>query len=105
MATRVWQLQELQEDEVPDVTADLGDESEADGNFVSRALEQALGLPGLSALKPSLGGLVKTLAANTLLAFAALAIPAVLFLVLLSTLFGGKRASSVVRLSILAWLC
>ena len=90
-------MQELQEDEVPDVTADLGDESSAAGNFVSRALEQALDLPGLSALKPSLGGFVSTLAENTLLAVAALAVPVLLFLVLLSTLFGGKRASSVVR--------
>ena len=90
-------VQQNQEDETPEVTGDLDAESASEGNFVSKALQQALELPGLSALKPSLGGLVETLAANPLLAWAAVAIPAALFLVLLSTLFGGKKASSVVR--------
>ena len=91
-------MQELQKDEVPELDEDSESEtSESTGNFVSRAIEKALDLPGVSFLKPSLSGLLRVLAANTLIALAAVAIPAALFLVLLSSLFGGKRASSVVR--------
>ena len=90
-------MQELQKDEVPELDEDSESEtSESTGNFVSRAIEKALDLPGVSFLKPSLSGLLRVLAANTLIALAAVAIPAALFLVLLSSLFGGKRASSVV---------
>lgn len=91
-------VQELQKDEVPEVDEDLDDSesSESSGNFVSRAIEKALSLPGMSLLKPFLIGWLTTLAANTLLAVATVAIPAVLFLVLLYSLFGGKKASSVV---------
>ena len=90
-------VQELQKDEVPEVDEDLDSEtSESTGNFVSRAVEKALSLPGLSLLKPFLIGWLTTLAANTLIAVATVAIPAVLFLVLLYSLFGGKKASSVV---------
>ena len=90
-------VQELQKDEVPEVDEDLDSESsESTGNFVSRALEKALSLPGMSLLKPFLVGWLTTLAANTLLAVATVAIPAVLFLVLLYSLFSGKKASSVV---------
>ena len=91
-------VQELQKDEVPEVDEDLDDSesSESSGNFVSRAIEKALSLPGMSLLKPLLIGWLTTLAANTLLAVATVAIPAVLFLVLLYSLFGGKKASSVV---------
>lgn len=90
-------LQELQKDEVPEVDEEFEDASEStSGNFVTRAIEKILDLPGVSFLKPSFSGLLKTLAANMLLSLAAVAIPAVLFLVLLSSLFGGKRASSVV---------
>lgn len=92
-------MQELQKDEVPEMDEDSESEtSEGTGNFVSRTIEKALDLPGVSFLKPSLSGLLRVLAANTLIALAAVAIPAALFLVLLSSLFGGKRASSVVRL-------
>ena len=92
-------VQELQKDEVPEVDEDLDDSesSESSGNFVSRAIEKALSLPGMSLLKPFLIGWLTTLAANTLLAVATVAIPAVLFLVLLYSLFGGKKASSVVK--------
>ena len=90
-------VQELQKDEVPEVDEDLDSESsESTGNFVSRALEKALSLPGMSLLKPFLIGWLTTLAANFLLAVATVAIPAVLFLVLLYSLFSGKKASSVV---------
>lgn len=91
--------QELQKSEVPEVEDELDSDSDSEstGNFASRAVEKVLNLPGISFLKPSLSGLLKTLAANTVIALAAVAIPAVLFLVLLSSLFGGKKASSVVR--------
>ncbi len=90
-------VQELQKDEVPEVDEDLDSESsESTGNFVSRAVEKALSLPGLSLLKPFLIGWLTTLAANTLIAVATVAVPAVLFLVLLYSLFSGKKASSVV---------
>lgn len=100
--TNYWQPKhehevELQKDEVPEVDEEFEDASEStSGNFVTRAIEKILDLPGVSFLKPSFSGLLKTLAANMLLSLAAVAIPAVLFLVLLSSLFGGKRASSVV---------
>ncbi len=90
-------VQELQKDEVPEVDEDLDSESsETTGNFVSRAVEKALSLPGLSLLKPFLIGWLTSLAANFLIAVATVAIPAVLLLVLLYSLFSGKKASSVV---------
>ena len=85
-------MQKTEEPEVPEA-----DEATATtGNFVSRALETVLNLPGISLLKPSLSGILATLAGNTLLALATVAAPALLGLLLLRSLFGGKRASSVV---------
>ena len=88
-------LQEVQKTEEPEVP-EADDAAPTTGNFVSRLLETVLDLPGFSLLKPSLSGILATLAGNTLLALAAAAAPLLLGLLLLRTLFGGKRASSVV---------
>lgn len=88
-------MQELQKTEEPEIPA-TDDTTTAAGNFVSRALETLLEFPGLSLLKPIVGGFLPALAGNLMLALAAVAAPLLLGLLLLRTLFGGKRASSVV---------
>lgn len=89
-------LQKIQEEEGPEPTEDEDIESGTSGNAISRAFEKVLELPGVSLLKPSLSSLIPVLAGSIPIALAAVAIPAALFLVLLSSLFGGKKASSVV---------
>ena len=91
-------LQKIQEEEGPEPTDDEDVDSTTSGNAISRAFEKVLDLPGVSLLKPSLGSLIPLLAGSIPIALAAVAIPAALLLVLLSSLFGGKKASSVVRL-------
>ena len=91
-------MQEVQKTEEPEVPE--GDSiAESTGNFVSKAIEKVLDLPGFSLLKPSLSSFLPVLAGNTLLALAAVAAPVLLSLLLLRTLFGGKRASSMVGCS------
>lgn len=86
---------ELQKTEEPEMPA-TDDTTTAAGNFVSRALGTLLEFPGLSLLKPVVGGFLPALAGNLLLALAAVAAPLLLGLLLLRTLFGGKRARTVV---------
>lgn len=91
-------MQEVQKTEEPEVPE--GDSiTESTGNFVSKALEKVLDLPGFSLLRPSLSSFLPVLAGNTLLALAAVLAPLLLGLLLLKTLFGGKRASSMVSCS------
>lgn len=63
---------------------------------MSRTLETLLDFPGFSLLKPLISGFLPALAGSVFLALAAVAVPLLLGLLLLRTLFGGKRASSVV---------
>ena len=90
-------LQKIAEEEGPE-TEDAEDAAtETTGNTISRLVEKVLNVPGISFLKPSLSGLIPVLASSLLTALAVVGIPAALLAALLfSSLFGGKKASSVV---------
>ena len=91
-------LQKIAEEEVPETNDTEDSESATTGNFISRLVEKVFNVPGISVLKPSLGKLLMPyLAGSILTALALVGIPAALLLAyLLSSLFGGKKASSVV---------
>ena len=90
-------LQKLAEEEVPETEDSEESQSESTGNVISRLVEKVLNIPGISLLKPSLGSLIPVLAGSLLTALAVVGIPlALLSALLFSTLFGGKKASSVV---------
>ena len=90
-------LQKLAEEEVPETEDSEDSQSETTGNVISRVVEKVLNIPGISLLKPSLASLIPVLAGSLLTALAVVGIPLALLLALLfSTLFGGKKASSVV---------
>ena len=90
-------LQKIAEEEGPETDDIEGSETETTGNAISRLVERVLNVPGISLLKPSLSGLIPVLAGSMLTALAVVGIPAALLAALLfSSLFGGKKASSVV---------
>lgn len=97
LLTVLFVLQKLADEEVPETEDDKGFQSETTGNVISRLVEKVLNVPGISLLKPSLASLIPVLAGSLLTALAVVGIPLALLLALLfSTLFGGKKASSVV---------
>lgn len=90
-------LQKIAEEEGPETEDTEDTATETTGNVISRLVEKVLNVPGISLLKPSLMGLIPVLASSILTALAVVGIPAALLAALLfSSLFSGKKASSVV---------